>query len=238
MSFILDALRKSEHRRQRDVGPGLVDVPIARRASRLPLILGILGALLAINLIVLGVVLLRKQSPEEAAKPPPAPVAAAPAPQAVTSIAGAIPVDPTLSREVRPLGEEATQYDADGNPLEPEAASSDAADALPTELLPPPVPPRERVIGSLPPAAVPSGGGVTTGVPSINDLTPQATSGLPALNVDLHVYARNAAQRFVVINGQRYQEGAVLKEGPTVERITEEGVVLNHRGLRFLLPHQ
>ncbi len=29
MSFILDALRKSEHARQRQTGPGLAEVPIA-----------------------------------------------------------------------------------------------------------------------------------------------------------------------------------------------------------------
>ena len=29
MSFILDALRKSEHARQRQTGPGLAEVPVA-----------------------------------------------------------------------------------------------------------------------------------------------------------------------------------------------------------------
>ena len=46
------------------------------------------------------------------------------------------------------------------------------------------------------------------------------------------------AERFVVVNGRRYQEGATLQEGPTLERITPDGVILNHRGLRFLLPRQ
>ena len=35
---------------------------------------------------------------------------------------------------------------------------------------------------------------------------------------------------------RRYVDGAQLQEGPTLERITPDGVILNHRGLRFLLP--
>ena len=34
MSFILDALRKSEHARQRQTGPGLAEVPVAPAKSR------------------------------------------------------------------------------------------------------------------------------------------------------------------------------------------------------------
>jgi hypothetical protein len=81
--------------------------------------------------------------------------------------------------------------------------------------------------------------GVTVaGVPSIHELAPQATAGLPALNIDLHVYAADPAQRFVIINGQRVREGGALKEGPAVERITEDGAVLNYQGTRFLLPRE
>jgi hypothetical protein len=40
------------------------------------------------------------------------------------------------------------------------------------------------------------------------------------------------------VNMRKYAEGQALKEGPTVERITAAGAVLNHRGLRFLLPRQ
>jgi hypothetical protein len=37
---------------------------------------------------------------------------------------------------------------------------------------------------------------------------------------------------------RKYQEGETTKEGPSVERITPDGVILNQRGLRFLLPRQ
>ena len=59
MSFILDALKKSEIERQRQSIPGLVDSGIVRTRTRLPMWAIALCALLAINLIVLLFVLAR-----------------------------------------------------------------------------------------------------------------------------------------------------------------------------------
>ena len=53
MSFILDALKKSEIERQRQSMPGLMDAPAALRRGRLPLWAILLGCLLAINIVVL-----------------------------------------------------------------------------------------------------------------------------------------------------------------------------------------
>ena len=63
MSFILDALKKSEIERQRQSTPGLMDTPAALRRGRLPLWAICLGALLAINVVVLSVVLMRNGTP-------------------------------------------------------------------------------------------------------------------------------------------------------------------------------
>jgi general secretion pathway protein B len=61
MSFILDALKKSETERQRQNAPGFTDVPDATDPPRAPRWLWVLGALLAINLIVLLGVMLRPE---------------------------------------------------------------------------------------------------------------------------------------------------------------------------------
>jgi hypothetical protein len=37
---------------------------------------------------------------------------------------------------------------------------------------------------------------------------------------------------------RKYHEGTTLQEGPTVEHIRRDGVILNFHGLRFLLPRQ
>src|ERR1700719_3652595 len=86
MSFILDALKKSELERQRQSVPGLVDSGVARPRSRLPAWAIALGLLLAVNLLVLLFVLTRSflassHAPAGAGSkgvPPPA-IAAAPA---------------------------------------------------------------------------------------------------------------------------------------------------------------
>jgi general secretion pathway protein B len=265
MSFILDALRKSEHERERKTLPGLVDVPVARpERPRVPVALIAVGALLAVNLLVLAFVLLRDRNPEPAAGAAPAAAATAPAPppsagvattattpSAAAATSPAVVAPPPVAREpeVRPLQAEAEAVEDEGAP--------------PYTDTPPPLP-RDRggarvqrvqpgvsvASGPLteapaayaaPRAASPapsSGAGSTAGVPTIDQLPAQATAGLPPLSLALHVYGGSPAQSWVVINGRRYQEGTQLQEGPTLERITPDGAVLNHRGQRFLLPRQ
>ena len=59
MSFILDALKKSENERQRQVGPSLADVQVSQRRNNKPWWAVAVGALLVVNLGVLIVVLVR-----------------------------------------------------------------------------------------------------------------------------------------------------------------------------------
>ncbi len=61
MSFILDALKKSETERQRQNAPGFADVPDGTDPPRAPRWLWVLGGLLAINLVVILGVMLRPQ---------------------------------------------------------------------------------------------------------------------------------------------------------------------------------
>jgi len=75
-------------------------------------------------------------------------------------------------------------------------------------------------------------------LPSISELNLAPAQALPELHLDVHVYATSPADRFVYVNMRKYREGAQLQEGPVVERIRRDGVVLNYQGLRFLLPRQ
>ncbi len=90
MSFILDALKKSELERQRQTVPGLMDTRLSARRRTLPRWAIALGVLLAINLLVLTYVLMRKntvapqasQSVQSTSRiKPDAPLPAAPAPE-------------------------------------------------------------------------------------------------------------------------------------------------------------
>jgi general secretion pathway protein B len=75
MSFILDALKKSESERQRQSGPALFEVKVAPPRHRFAIWAIALGALLAINLVVVGWMLSRSSATRGAAR-----VAAAEAP--------------------------------------------------------------------------------------------------------------------------------------------------------------
>jgi general secretion pathway protein B len=67
MSFILDALKKSETDRQRQNGPALFEVRMAPPKTGLPLWAIGLGGLLAVNLVIVAWVLLRKPSTPDTA---------------------------------------------------------------------------------------------------------------------------------------------------------------------------
>src|SRR4029077_9458987 len=75
-------------------------------------------------------------------------------------------------------------------------------------------------------------------LPSINEMNLTGSQALPELHLDVHVYATKPAERFVYINMRKYHEGNTLQEGPVVEHIRRDGVVLKYQGLRFLLPRQ
>jgi len=80
MSFILDALKKSENDRQRQTGPALFEVRVAPPKSKFPILAVSIVSLLVVNLGVVGWLMLRK--PAVAAVPPAA--AAIPQGDAVT----------------------------------------------------------------------------------------------------------------------------------------------------------
>ena len=222
MSFILDALRKSELERQRQSGPSIAEMPVALDDRRLPWALLAIGVLLAVNVGVLLYFVLRDDATAVAATESaaaPAPVAAAPV---ATAPAAAAP--PVVPVELPPATE-STLADA-GAPVAP---------ATPGSSSPPPAP--DATLLPVAPVTYAPGPG-SANPPSIDELPAQATAGLPELSVDLHIYTDDPAKRAVFINGRRYQRGGVLAEGPTVEEITREGVVLSYHGRRFQLPRQ
>jgi hypothetical protein len=91
MSFILDALKKSENDRQRQSGPALFEVKVPPPRSRFPLLAVAIIGLLVVNLGVVGWLMFRK--PADAAVPQAQPAAATP-PQAAPQVAQTPPPQP------------------------------------------------------------------------------------------------------------------------------------------------
>jgi len=235
MSFILDALRKSETERQRQSGPGLVDAgyrPPARQKSPWP---AVVAVVLTANLALMAWYLLREPAPAPATPP----VAAAPA--ASTAPAAAPPAAPPAARSLADAAGVAPPEDgpydatADLPALDPgaPAAATEPLAALPADAgagaaaLAPPAP------EAVPPPA--GSGRVADDLPSAAQVMESGAIPYKDLHLDIHVWSDKPEERFVFINMRKYGEGAVLPEGPRIDAITRDGVSLSQDGQRFVL---
>jgi general secretion pathway protein B len=234
MSFILDALKKSEIERQRQSVPGLMDTHPHVRRSRLPGWAIALGVLLGINLLVLTFVLTRKSAPPAHASRPAtaAPVleaAAAPEPEAAAAPEPShfSPLDaaPVYAPEIPVAAGESPAPLRSPAVHRVSAEAAGAASPRPAHRPDPLLTDRDSKADE-------------EVLPSIGEINLTGAQALPPLHLDVHVYATRPAERFVYVNMRKYHEGSTLQEGPTVERIRRDGVVLNYQGLRFILPRQ
>ena len=225
MSFILDALRKSEHERQQAAGPGLSQVPSATPPAQLPRWVLVVIGVLAATVLVLGGAwwqASRTASGPTASFPPrversvelPAP--AAPRPSAAPQQAA-----PTRSLS-RPAdaaaGSTSLAAAADSNDdageTRPALTGPEADSSLSTRQLDLPAD-----APALPSAAALAAEGVA----------------VPALRLELHAFSGQPKDRFVFINGRKYVEGERLLEGPQLVSIGPTGAVLAHAGRRFVI---
>lgn len=73
--------------------------------------------------------------------------------------------------------------------------------------------------------------------PSLQDLPNNTRSKLKQYEVNVHVYDDDPIRRFVLINMDKYKEGdRIANNGPLVEEITANGVVIDYGNGRTLLP--
>ena len=102
MSFILDALKKSETDRQQQGPSDFANVPSSNESPRTPRWLWVLAVLLAVNLVVLLGVLLRDDTPQEVPQSVQAPPAD-PEPAAASSFSERIQEARERESAVRPI---------------------------------------------------------------------------------------------------------------------------------------
>ncbi len=211
MSFILDALKKSETDRQQQGSAEFTGVPTSPEAPSVPRWLWVVGILLAINLTVLVVLLLE---PDTVATP-----TAIPAREEPSNL-------PVAETDSAPSFEEkVTAAQLDPPEQQTREASVEQPDTETSTFVRP-------VLISQDPSAIPA----AELYPSIHEVRASGTSNLPELHLDIHVYNSEPEDRFVFINMVKLHEGSQLKEGPQVAEITPDGVLLEHQGQLFLLP--
>ncbi len=226
MSFILDALRKSELERQQASVPGISQVPLATPHPQLPRwALLVIGTLAAAVLVLGGAWWQSSRVPVERS--------AATAPLVERSIE----LPPAAPPPVRAAPQQAV-------PTRPFTRTADAAPGASTLAAAAAASEAENDRGiplAAPQAESPTLAARRLDLPADAPALPSATAlaaegvAVPALRLELHAFSGQPADRFVFINGRKYVEGDRLIEGPQLESIEPTGAVLSHAGRRFIL---
>lgn len=223
MSFILDALKKSESDRQEQADTEFATVPSSPAAAAAPRWMWILGSLLMINIIVLLGLML---------KPDAAPVVSEAVPNQA-AVGG--PLGPTAN---------ITAVDATPPTNAPTTGSASFSDqvAVARQKQPArstPVPQQATATNITPVVSVKNLPQSAAAIlPSLTELRMNGRLQLPDLHVDIHVYSDVQSERFVFINMHKYKENSSLDEGPVLKEITSDGVILEHNGIVFILPRE
>ncbi len=224
VSLILDALKKAEHKHRMGDVPGIGaaqhdDTP--RRSSLLGLTL--LGVV-AVSMLAFGIYLGEKQLAKPADK----------------QLEPAIDLPPPTSMytpgQIEILGQPPVVDSKPENPKQDVTQSlgkdpkPEPGDAEPLIELPEPVvksskSPVKPKVEERPPIAK-----------HLNELSDAFVSKLPTLNIDIHSYDEQPGRSYALINMEKYREGDYLVEGPLLSEILPDGVVLEFRGERFILP--
>ena len=239
MSYILDALRKAERERHLGQAPNLTAAPMLDElrpwrvspwlGAGLGLGLGLSGALLA--------VWLNRPAPPVAALPAAPVTSPPPVTQPVTALEAPRVATPPVVKPTAPATPPVVKPTAPASPPPRREPAAKVIAPEPLRSSPAPTRPERRE----PPARQSVTPGVVTiappsePIPLLDTLPASARRGLPALNLDIHIYSPDPQQRFVVINGRRYREGERLSEGLVLETVTGDGVILRQGSQRFRL---
>jgi general secretion pathway protein B len=233
MSFILDALKKSENERQRQAGPALATVPTSVQKGSGKKWLTILVISMAVVIGILAIMLVRTDAPPRTIPAQRPIVASPPATQATNPVAVTRPPQRAENdipqahvaavpekREVRSLRDEARV--GGGESATRADLTSTATAARPSPQPTTTTPPKTRSTDA-------------SQLPTARDLFLQGALTSIPLHLDLHIYSDEPARRAVFVNGKKYREGDQILNGPRVREIVPEGVVLDDGRQRFLL---
>ena len=217
MSYILDALRKSEAERRQGKAPDLgQSVQIIHRPRKKP-VSGVVWAVVAallINAGVLAYVFWPERAPTVVSEAPvSAVVPVSPAEPVPPIDAGAMETPKTVAQAEQPGKPEALP--------EPMPVPADAFEA-PLVIVPSTPATREPLTQPAPEGRV----------PHLVELPLSFQKSVPDLTFNSHIYASDPAASRVMINSQYLRPGDQLGQ-LRIERITEDGVIFSRDGQRF-----
>ena len=233
MSYILDALRKSDQQRRRGAAPTLLAGQAMAVAPKQPAFLayGLPAAVLVGAGMVIG--WLRPWQPEQAApgraelvaakplestprQPASAPSEMAPQPRPEQRLQNATPP----AQAAPALVPTKPQLPARAKP-ETDGTSREAAGAVPKKTA-------KQPVGT----AAADAARVQT-VVSMADLPLSVQQELPAMTISVHVYSGDPGKRLVGINNRMLREDEHVVPGLKLEQITPDGMIFGYKGYSF-----
>lgn len=246
MSYILDALRKSDQQRQRGVPPTLLAPQAAAVMPRRSVSMS--HVLLAAVLVGAGIVIgaLRPWQSEQRA-PATEPAAMRPLESSPRPSPEPVPVRPQMARE--------SEQDV---PAQKSALAARSAPAPAAGATGPQVPavankpgtragtlnaPREAVTAvsreaAKPVPEKPDGAGPGDAAPeqkvmAFAELPVSIQQEMPKMSISVHAYSREPKDRLIGINDRVLREGEHVAPGLMLEQITPDGVIMSYKGYRF-----
>ncbi|MBE0624979.1 MAG: general secretion pathway protein GspB [Burkholderiales bacterium] len=246
MSYILDALRKSDQQRQRQRGdaPKLLLGQVAAVVPRRPALL--YYGLFALFLVGAGMAIgwLRPLQPEPSAPAPAAIDAQRPEPAASPHAAARSDIAPgpepeanvqKSARDSAPASR-AVPVPAAGPVKKKETAglkskkrtAASKTDAEAPKDAAATLPRKRESPDSLPAEAAP-----LRNVMAMADLPLAIQQELPPMSISVHAYSVKAGDRLVGINNRLLHEGQEVAPGLKLEQITQDGMILSFKGYNF-----
>jgi general secretion pathway protein B len=207
MSYILDALRKSEQERQRGKVPDIHGMPSesdATRQKKSPWPYIVL-ALVIMNAVILAIFWKQFTSSTDTESHVAEPESVLSTPQALV---------PPVAVKPTPIPEPAQQA-----VLTPSRAPAPAPAPVPVSK-PAPVQPQEPL---------PSVGYM----PQLEELPAGERQGIPDMTFSSHMYSSIPKYRSIIINGKRLKEGQFFNDQLQVREITDSGVIMSRGGTLF-----
>ncbi len=243
MSYILEALKKSESERNKDGVPNLYTnhspSSVRVRQRRAPVFKWAAAGTMLLAGIAAAVFFWQQRQPEAVLTEvsPPAVVAPVllPVPEPVlhSEVAASVPAAPVSNTAplprvvpvevVRESVQAAKNDMVQANPA-PQPESETVAVAAEVKTPERDVVPvkKESAVVVPPPPALP----VNTDYPLLEELSLSVRDRIPELHFAGHVYSANSSGRMIIINNRIVREGDVVGDNLALQKITSEGVVM------------
>jgi general secretion pathway protein B len=233
MSYILEALKKSDQQRQQGATPTLtsIQIPVEEAGPRIFPWLVALAATVFIAGILIGWLQPWKSEPSASAAASVTPSVAARPAQAPDPIQAQAPKPAPAFPPAQPQA----VVQAQQQPVKLIPPAVTRADAAPTVVRSPVVVTSAAVATREPAAAVPARPAVAAeqNVIAKAELPPTILQELPPMAISLHAYSTKPANRLVGINEKLLQEGDALVPGLVLEEVTRKDMIFSYKGYRF-----